>query len=440
MPKIIVDIVSNFIMVSSLLYTWHKLLDKKIDFKNPRLYITLLGIMIISIFNYLLIDKFVRIILLTIIFMFFFRFLFKENLHKCIITPIFYQVIVMISETLYALLITILFTSNVEEILDGFLGTFLTNIVVVSILVILIQFKRTKRFYNQVLDFTDKIKNKQLLLLCMIIIIALNIFPMTIYYRVDFKILLLFYSSMIIVCCVIIMYTLKTQNSYNEVSNKYDVAIKSLNDYESMMSKYRVANHENKNLLKTIRAMIVNKDKDIPEYIDTMIEDKYEDDDKLLFKVGVIPSGGLRATIYSEILKIQKNNIKYELNIDKRLKTVDLIELDTKTVIDICKIIGVYIDNAIEAVKKLGKRFIDISLFIDDNTLNIKVSNNYSGTIDINKIYEEGYTTKGQGHGYGLPLVKKIVESNSIFGNRVEINKNIFSQLLIIEYKRKNHN
>ena len=77
-------------------------------------------------------------------------------------------------------------------------------------------------------------------------------------------------------------------------------------------------------------------------------------------------------------------------------------------------------------------------MYIIENRLCIKVSNNFSGKIDISKISDEGYTTKGKGHGYGLPLVKKIINSNNNLENETELSKKIFSQVLIIRYK-KNH-
>ena len=266
--------------------------------------------------------------------------------------------------------------------------------------------------------------------------LILNIALYATYTEVKIEYILLINVVITLLVLFIIFYSFKTQNKYNKVSNKYNVAIKSLNDYEDMMTKYRIANHENKNLLLTVRAMILNNDKDIPKYIDSIIKEKFLDDEKLLFDVSTIPSGGLRATIYSEILKIKENKINYMLNIDRDIRTVDLIELDTDTIVETCKIIGVFIDNAIEAVEDLKIKNINIELYIQNKNLYIKVSNNYKGNIDIYKISDEGYTTKGKGHGYGLSLVKSIVNNNSIFENITEINKKIFSQILIIKYKK----
>lgn len=437
MGNTLYTIIYSFVLVASLLYIWHKLLNKKINFKDYKLYVSLVSIMIIAILNYFIIDKFIKIIVITVIFMFFFRYLFKESLKKCIITPIYYQLIIMFCETVYALILTLIFGSNPSFFVENNFGIFITNIIIACLSIGLVNLKFIVKLYNLVLKIIDKTKPKQLVLLCIIIIIALSIFPVTIYYKVDFIYLLIFYSTMIIACCIIVFYMLKTQNKYNKVSDKYNIAIKSLNDFEKMMTKYRVANHENKNLLLTVRAMILNNEKDIPKYIDSIVKEKYEDDEKLLFKMSAIPSGGLRATIYSEIQKLQANKIDYSLEIDSNLSAVDLIDLDTDTTIDICKILGVFIDNAMDEVKKLRKKNINISIYVEKDNLNIKVSNNYKNKIEVDRIFDEGYTTKGEGHGYGLSLVKKLVDSNKAFSNTTEITKDIFSQILSIKYKNK---
>lgn len=434
--EILSKIVYSFILACSLLYIWHKLIKRKIDFKDYKLYITILGITVISLFNFFMVNKFIKVTLITIIFMFFFRYLFREKISKCIITPIYYQIIIMISETLYTIVLVMIFNTSAGDIINSFLGTFLTNVSVAFISIAIVQFKFVNKLYNSLINLTNKIKNVQLIPICLIVLIIYNIANAAIYYKIKFIYLVIFNIFVILFCCIIAVASLIIESKYNKVADKYKIATNSLKDYEDMMTKYRIANHENKNLLLTIRAMILNKEKDIPKYIDSIVEDKYEDDERLLFEMSVIPSGGLRATIYSKILKIREKNIKYSLSIDKKLSTIDFIELEENTIVDICKIIGIFIDNAIEEVEKLSTKNIEISLFTDYNKLNIKVSNNYKNIIDIEKIFESGYTTKGENHGYGLTLVKKIIEKSQVLENITEINKKTFSQLLIINYKK----
>jgi len=428
-------IYTNFV-IFSILYTWHKLLNKKIDFKSKKLYIAQICLVIITILNYYVVNKLIRICVITLIFMIFFKYLFGEKLKKCIITPIFQQVIMSIIEFAIVFILMIIIGNKIEIFINSFLGILIINILISVALALVSNINIIKTLYNKTIKITDKIKNNQLIILCLISILFLNIYLISAYYKIDFRYWVMANIFLIIVLLSIIVYSLKTQEDLNKVSNKYNIAIKSLNDYETMMTKYRVANHENKNLLLTIRAMILNSEKDIPEYIDTMIEDKYEDDEKLLFNMAVIPSGGLRATIYSEILKIKENNINYSLDIDKKIRSVDLIELDTNTIVDICKIVGVFIDNAIDETKKLKNKNIKIGLYLENEKLNIKISNNYKGKIDVDRISDEGYTTKGEGHGYGLLLVKMIVNDNKLLQHSLEISKSIFSQIITIKYKK----
>lgn len=426
----------SFVLACTLMVTWHKLFDKKIDFKSLKMYISLFGITIISLTNYFLVYTFVRITLITIVFMFFVRYLFKADLRRSIITPIFYQIIIMISEGITVFILVTLLHLDINQLKNQFLATFVVNASTGIISIIIVYIPVTIKIYNYILNSIQKISKRFLALFSIVIISIANVLAATTYYEIDVRVLIFINVSFSLICFLIVLYSFKMQHNYNRVSDKYNIAINSLNDYESMMTKYRIENHENKNLLLTIRAMVINKEKDIPEYINSIIENKYTDNDKLLKKMAIIPSGGLRATIYSEILKIQDNNIKYTLNIDDNIKTFDLIELDTGDIIDICKIIGVLIDNAIEEVKKLKDKNIGISLYLEKEILNIKVSNNYSGRIEIDKIFDEGYTTKGAGRGYGLSLVKKIIDNNSNFSNKIEISDKIFSQILCIQYKK----
>ena len=430
-------IIPNFMLMSSIMYGWHKLLNKKIEFKNPRLYITLIGMMIISIINFIVMDKIIRVAILTIVFAFFIKFLFKQNIQKTVMTAIFHQVIIFISEFIPFLLMDIFIDTNKTiAFLESFMGIYVMNFTVAVVAMCIVNIKFVKKIYNKIINITNKINMNQLMIICLITMLFFNIFAKNVYYKLDFKYWVIANIIFIVVLFVVMLFSLKAQNNLNKVSDKYNIAIKSLNDFEEMMSKYRVANHENKNLLLTVRAMIVNKEKDIPNYIDSLIEDKYKDDEKLMLNMAVIPSGGLRATIYSSIMKIKENKINYDLIIDKKIRSTDLIELDTNTIIDVCKIIGVFIDNAIDETNKLKKKEIVINLFVENNKLNIKISNSFKDKINLDKIYDEGYTTKTKGHGYGLVLVKEIIKNNDLLENHTEINKQVFSQILSIKAKK----
>ena len=160
-------------------------------------------------------------------------------------------------------------------------------------------------------------------------------------------------------------------------------------------------------------------------YIDKMIENQLKDNEKIMMETAKIPSGGLRGLIYSKILLMNELKIKYKLEISKEVRTTDLInDIDDTTMLDICNIIGVYLDNAIQAVEFIGKRNINIEMYQVKKTLIISVSNNYMGQISLDKIEEKGYTSKGKNRGYGLALTKQIINNNKKLSNMKKISKN----------------
>ena len=99
---------------------------------------------------------------------------------------------------------------------------------------------------------------------------------------------------------------------------------------------------------------------------------------------------------------------------------------------DLCKLIGIYLDNAHDACLNSYKKEITIEMFFKNKKLSIIISNTFSGEIDIKSIGKKGYTTKGQGHGMGLSIAKSIINNNEIFEQRKEIINNYYYQYLYI--------
>ena len=273
--------ISNIVLAFSAIIIWHDLLNRKINFKDKKVYIVLVSQVLLTILNYFIVTKFVRIIIVTIIFMFLIKYLFKVNIQKTILTPIYYQLIVFVSEIIVLMFINIFWEQNqVIFFFEGFVGMCTINLIVSCVSIIIARVRFVKKIYNKVIISTNKINIKHLIIMCLLSMLFLNTFAINTYYKLNIQYWIIINIFFILFLFVVMLMSLKTENKFNKVSDKYNVAIKSLNDFEEMMSKYRVANHENKNLLLTIRAMILNKEKDIPKYIDSIIEDKYEDDEK----------------------------------------------------------------------------------------------------------------------------------------------------------------
>lgn len=100
--------------------------------------------------------------------------------------------------------------------------------------------------------------------------------------------------------------------------------------------------------------------------------------------------------------------------------------------LDICKIVGIFLDNAIEEVENYEDKYIIFEMYKKDNKIVISISNPLNHDIDRVNIYEAGISTKGDKHGYGLSLVKKIIRKNSKLDTYLEVTDSEFTQILEI--------
>lgn len=431
---IIYYFILSFAIIFSAIYMWHKLLNKRINFKDKKLYFSLFGLMGIALLNYFNVSAYLRISGITIILIFFFIFMFREEFTISIVTPIFCQLIIMLSEMIFAIIISLICDVENIDIVNSYFGSLLSNISIAVISVIIIHIPLFKKIYHLILTMINKIRKTQLIFISFLFIIIANILTMLLYYELDFMYLLIFNTFLTLFCFSIVIYTLKTKNNYIKINEKFNTTLNSLKEYEDILDRYRISTHENKNELITIRNLIPKSHKKIIAYIDTIIENKIKDNDKVMIESAKIPNGGIRGLIYSKLLLMKELKIQYSLRISNNIKTVDLInKIDDTTMLDICKVIGVYIDNAIQEVKVLREKNILLEMYIENDKLIISVSNNYINKIDLNRLDDIGYTTKGNNRGYGLSLVKQIINKNEKLYNERKITKKLFTQILKIK-------
>ena len=428
------DLIGSFILFFSIIYIWSKLLKRTINYKSLTFYSVWCSLSIFSIFNYFFVNKLINTIILLISMIICCKILFKENIKKTIIVCVYEQFLIMICEMIFVVLICTIFDVGSEAIVANQFGSLLSNISVAAISIIAIHISFVEWVYKFLILITNKIGKIQLTSISLMLILVAYMPSLLLYLKIDFKYLLIINTIVALFCFIIVIYTFKTKNNYIKISEKYNTTLNSLKEYEEILDKYRISNHENKNQLLTIRNLIPRNNKKIIAYIDTIIENKLKDNDKIMLETSKIPNGGLKGLMYSKVLLMNELKVNYRLEISKEVKTVDLInKIDDSTMLDICKVIGVYIDNSIQTVKELNKKYISIEMYLDKNNLIISISNNYEGKINESKIDSLGYTTKGGTHGYGLALAKDIITKNNSLDNERKISKDIFTQILKIK-------
>ncbi len=146
---------------------------------------------------------------------------------------------------------------------------------------------------------------------------------------------------------------------------------------------------------------------------------------KIISEYKLINNEPLKGLIIQKFFKAKSNQVKLNVEIFESVNITD-------DVLDIIRIVGILLDNAIEETIKCQDKNISLAFIKNDNNLEISIENPLSHSIDIRKIFEEGYSTKGTGRGTGLANVSNIVDGKSNLYLDTEIVKNHFRITLII--------
>ena len=225
------------------------------------------------------------------------------------------------------------------------------------------------------------------------------------------------------------------------VSKKYDELLDVMKSYESDIEEQRTIRHETKNEFATIKCKLQDKEdnKIIIKYIDSVIGEKEKAGSIKYSKFKYLPSNGLKGFFYYKFIEAEKKGINVSINISKQIENSFLKDIETKDFKDLARIIGVYLDNAIEASSTSEDKKLGIEMYLIKEKIEIIITNTFNNEINLDKIGKESFSTKGKHRGHGLLLVNKILSENNMFEAKNEIRGNIYIQSLKIKDNKKNY-
>lgn len=424
------DFFVTLFMVLILFSIWNNLNEEKMKWLKLRSIIVLLGTSVLILLNYYTVNVLSKIINSTIIFIVSYKNLYNKKINDCIVAPFLIELLILISETLFSFMMFLIFKNNVENYVNSFQGSIIANISISMLTLLLSKIPIVKKIYLRAKKLLSSLDEVTVIFYSLITLFTYSIFIVNTYKLLNSSLLLLFSLFIVILSVILTFMFFKLKYDYYKINNNYNNSLMSLKELENALTNHRIDNHENKNQLMTIRNM--TKNKKVISFIDSILDNKMPDDKRIMKETSVIPSGGLRGIVYSKVLLIANKNIEYELNLSNSICTIDILDYGNETMLDICKIVGIFLDNAIEEVDTIDDKYITIEMYKESDKFVISVSNTYDNSKSKLDIYKSGVTTKGEGHGYGLSLVKKIIKYNNKLKTYNEITENEFIQTLYI--------
>ena len=217
-----------------------------------------------------------------------------------------------------------------------------------------------------------------------------------------------------------------------------ELEVKSLQHYteelERQHTSIRKFKHDYQNILVSMSAFLEEGDLEgLKKYYSTKIEPTSQiisNDDLVLEKLSKIKVREIKSIFAAKLMLAQNVGISTRL---EAYEIIDDIPADSVTLV---RILGIILDNAIEELTKFEHGSLWVACFKNETNITFIVQNTcHTDAPDLHRIWEPGFSTKGEGRGFGLSNLLELVSSlpNATLETSIEEGK--FTQILVIYTK-----
>ena len=136
----------------------------------------------------------------------------------------------------------------------------------------------------------------------------------------------------------------------------------------------------------------------------------------------------IRGIFMTKLLLAQEKGISVHLEMTGKI-------IFPKHVFDLnlIRILGILLDNAIEEVDALGKGELAVAFFQEKDALVILIQNTVRNPVEPwYQLKKQGFSTKGKGRGYGLSTVDELMSQTSTLLLETTISQHLFVQKLTL--------
>ncbi|MBQ6495136.1 MAG: GHKL domain-containing protein [Bacilli bacterium] len=397
--------------------------------------IELIAILIISSIAYTLNNLYlygtIKTLLVCLIHVLVFKYIFKINWSKSIFLTIIYVLLLLIPEIIELFIITEVLHIERDFLYNNYAGSLLSNIFMCIgfVLTTFVLRKLLRKVIN-----TKISSNKKIIILSILTLICIGLFFYTLIKEFRFSNNIIIYLVSIIVL-IFVLSSLVRQTIVNyKLTSEYDKLLEFMTTYENEIEKQRILRHETKNEFITIKGKIQDKEKgkEIIDYIDEILKEKIEVKQEEYAKFGYLPPNGIKGLCYLKTQQAQEKKINTSINISKRIKNSNIYKLNIKEQRNLGKILGIILDNAIEASKESKEKLLGIEAYLIKDNCQIIISNSYSKE-ELNKYNKNKKSSKGKNRGHGLLLLKFIINNSNTFELETNITDKLYTQKIIIK-------
>lgn len=231
----------------------------------------------------------------------------------------------------------------------------------------------------------------------------------------------------------ILMYVLRKDARLQAQNIQYESLQRYTTQVEELYRDIRGFKHDYINILTTMHFYIENEDWDaLRTYYETEIlptSASFQDSTQVLGQLSNLQIPEIKSLLYNKFIKALELGIHIELEIRNPITAVSAKN------VDIARVIGIYLDNAIEALNEpeTGHRDLTVAIIDETEAVTFIIQNSCKDfSLNLHKLGSLSYSTKGKNRGMGLHLAAQTLHHYKNIQKETTYENHIFTQLLKI--------
>lgn len=247
--------------------------------------------------------------------------------------------------------------------------------------------------------------------------------------------LLAVYIAVIVVSHRLYTYTFRKEMEKRQLEQELGQLEKYAASLEHVLQDMRTFKHDYANILSTLQGFM--EEEKFPELKRYFYDEVCAYSEKLLQMntrlslLGHIQLAPLKGIVSSKMLRAMAEQIDVFIDITEDVHEVEM------TPLDLCRIMGILLDNAIEAALETPQPKVELGIVSKKGSTLFVVKNSCSEqTPPIYKMFEYGFSTKGDNRGIGLSSVRELLDRkypDAMLNTELDTAARTFMQQLVVK-------
>ncbi|MBV7391968.1 GHKL domain-containing protein [Enterococcus alishanensis] len=244
---------------------------------------------------------------------------------------------------------------------------------------------------------------------------------------------------MVVIFSLLLLNTFYQRQRKQEIHALKEVQLSQLQEYtkhiEALYEEMNHFKHDYINILSSLDDGIREKNmKKITQTYRTVIaptKQNFQNNHFMIARLSNILVPEIKSLLSAKLLLAKQQNIEVQIEV---VAPITEFNMDLLSLI---RIISILLDNGIEAAELTENPWLKLAIFEEDDTQIIVIENSSPEMVNIKKIADKGYSSKGMNRGIGLYTVKMLLAETPYVWLETSSETMKFSQVLKIMGDKK---